>query len=109
VPLYSIRRLLRLDELGIELHGVEGDKWELAEIPLADDLVVMHRPPSQTKLRGSAATSIAGDSHRQAIEHVTTYVGGAPVVRTLMQVGLLASANGLGYTPTRTGSRGSGP
>lgn len=98
VPLYSVRRLLRLDELGIELVGVEGDKWELAEIELEPDLVVKHAFTASTKLARLGRDVIAGDSHRQEIRHVTSYIDGAPVVRTLMQVGLLARADGLGYT-----------
>lgn len=98
VPLYSIRRLLRLDELGIDLYGREGDKWELGEIPLAPDLVVMHQPPPLKKFARLGRDVIAGDTHRQRIEHLTEYDAGEPVVRTLMQVGMLGAADGLGYT-----------
>jgi hypothetical protein len=98
LPLYSVIRLLRLDELAVDLCGVEGDKWEFGEIELADDVIVRHRPPSQMKVARLNRSVVAGDSHRQAIQHVTQFVAGEPVVRTLMQVGTLAQARGgLGY------------
>jgi hypothetical protein len=98
--LYSVRRLLHLDELGIELVGVEGDDWRDGEVMLAPGLSVRHEPPSQVKTVRLSRSVLAGHTHRQAIRNVTTFgADDEPVVRTVVEVGCLAlTRDGLGYT-----------
>lgn len=98
VPGYSIRNLLHLDALGIEMVGREGDKWELAELELAEGISVRHRLPSVEKATRMGRTILAGDSHRQRLRRVTLWPGGRAHVVTLAEVGCLCTVEGLGYT-----------
>lgn len=92
----SLRRLLHLDALGIELVGDEEDDWTFAETRPAPGLVVKHRPPKQvTRLHASV---MAGDSHRQSVKFETGYREGQPQIHALVEVGTLARIReGLGY------------
>ena len=98
VPGYSVRNLLHLDALGIELVGREGDKWELAELELAPGVTVRHKPPSREKAVRMGRTVLAGDSHRQSLKRVTLWDGGRARTIALVEVGCLCSVDGLGYT-----------
>lgn len=99
LPLYSVRRLLHLDALGIGLVGVEGDDWRFGEHVITPGLVVRHAPPSQDKAARLNRSVMAGHTHRQGIRHVTTFdEHDEPVVRTVVEVGCLArTREGLGY------------
>lgn len=93
----SVRRLLHLDALGIELVGDEGAHWKMAQIELAPDLIVRHEIPKPGGRR-MQASMIGGHTHRQDITYSTEWVGADPVTYALMQVGCLAmSRGGLGY------------
>lgn len=98
IPGYSIRRLLHLDRLGIELIGREGDKWELAEIEIAPGVYVRHQPPNAKKLTRLHRSVIAGDTHKQSIRRVTTWHADVPHVITLVETGCMCMNGGLGYT-----------
>lgn len=78
VPVWSLRNLLRFDELGIEQIGQE-DRWEQATIKLTDELVVRHglsvRAGSAASvianLKSATFASITGHTHRQGVAGVT--------------------------------------
>lgn len=98
--LYSVRRLLHLEQLAIELVGEEGEDWEFGEVDVAPGLAVRHKPPSQQLMARLNRSVFAGHTHRQAIRAVTTFDGGRGVVRTLVETGCLARIDkGLGYAP----------
>ena len=99
--MYSIKRLLHLEELGVELVGEEGDDWRFGEVRLAAGLGVRHEPPSKDKLARLTRSIVAGHTHRQGIDYVTTYDdGNEPVVRSIVHTGCLAQVKGgLGYAP----------
>lgn len=80
VPVWSLRNLLRFDELGVEMVGSE-DRWMHSTVKLTDELVVRH---GLSVKAGSAASVIAnfksatfatvsGHTHRQGIAHVTRW------------------------------------
>jgi UDP-2,3-diacylglucosamine pyrophosphatase LpxH len=80
VPVWSLRNLLRFDELGVEMIGSE-DRWLQSTVKLTDELVVRH---GLSVKAGSAASVIAnfksatfatvsGHTHRQGIAHVTRW------------------------------------
>lgn len=98
--LYSVRRLLHLDALGIELAGCEGEDWRYGEVRLATGVVVRHEPPSQVKAARLNRSVMAGHTHRQAMRSVTAFdENDDPVVRTVVEVGCMArTREGLGYT-----------
>lgn len=102
IPAYSLRNLLHLDALGIELVGFEGDKWEVAEMTLAPGVVVSHKLPTKEKATRMGRTILAGDSHRQNIRRVTFWDeredGDHPRTETLVEVGCMCLIEeGLGY------------
>lgn len=97
--LYSVRRLLHLDALGIELAGREGEDWRYGEVYLAPGVVVRHEPPSQVKTARLNRSVLAGHTHRQAMRSVTVFDDDEPVVRTVVEVGCMCrTREGLGYT-----------
>lgn len=97
VPALSLRRLLHLDKLGIELVGGEGDDWRLAEIWLSEEVVVRHDGPKPNARRVQADV-ISGHDHRQGIVFQTEWVSGNPVVYANVRCGTLAmTRGGLGY------------
>lgn len=97
--LYSVRRLLHLDQLGYVLCGTEGEDWRHAEHSLSHGLVVRHEPPSQGKAARLNRTVLAGHTHRQRLTYLTTFgPDDRPVVIGVIEVGCLAqSRDGLGY------------
>lgn len=97
--LYSVRRLLHLRELNIELAGVEGEDWRYGEVVLAPGIVVRHEPPNVLKSARLNRTVLAGHTHRQGIRQWTTYdEADNPVVRQVVEVGCTArTREGLGY------------
>lgn len=98
IPGYSIRRLLHLDALHIELVGREGDKWQLAEIEIAPGVYARHQPPNQKKHMRLNRDVIAGDTHRQSIRQVTVFNDDdEPVVRTLIEAGAMCRTDGIGF------------
>lgn len=99
LPSYSIRNLLHLDALGIELVGIEGEKWELFEMTLAPGVVVRHKLPTKDKANRLSKTIFAGDSHRQSIRSVTFWDDDEPRTETLVEVGCMCERDrrGLGY------------
>lgn len=95
VAALSIRRLLHLDALQVELVGVEGDKWEMARVPVAPGLVAQHRLSKGPRVRSSV---VAGDSHRQSLKQVTEWEEGEMVTRTFVEAGCMCNPlGGLGY------------
>jgi hypothetical protein len=98
--LYSIRRLLHLDELGIELASVEGEDWRKGEAVVVPGVSVCHEPPSRDKALRLNRSVLAGHTHRQSIRNVTTFDEyDYPVVRTIVEVGCLAdTSEGQGYS-----------
>lgn len=99
--MYSIRRLLHLDALGIELVGDEGDDWRLAEVRLAPALVVCHEPTNEKNSLRLNRSIMAGHDHRQGITSWTSYDDeGELVIRSRVGVGCLCRVKGgLGYAP----------
>lgn len=98
--LYSIRRLLHLDSLGVELIGTEGEDWRYAEAVIAPGLVVRHEPPSVAKMLRLNRSVMAGHTHRQSVRCVTMFdEQDSPVVRSVVEVGCMTrTREGLGYT-----------
>lgn len=95
---YSLRNLLHLDALGIELVGVEGDKWEVAEMTLAPGVTVTHKLPTKEKANRVQRTILAGDAHRQTLRRVTFWDGDDARIETLVEVGCMCEIqDGLGY------------
>lgn len=74
VPVWSIRNLLRFDELGVEMIGSE-DRWQHATVKLTDELVVRHglsvRAGSAASvlanMRKAEFATVSGHTHRQGI------------------------------------------
>ncbi len=74
VPVWSLRSLLRLDELGIEIVGSE-DQWQHAMIRLTDLLVVRHGMSIRVgsaasvlaNMRSSEYATITGHTHRMGL------------------------------------------
>lgn len=97
--LFSVRRLLHLEALGIDLVGDDGEEWQRVEVPVAPGLVIRHEPPSSTKAARLARSVMSGHTHRQSIRYVTSYgAEGEPIIRTLVEVGTMAATReGLGY------------
>lgn len=97
--LYSLRRLLHLDALHVELCGREGEDWRMDEVVLAPGLVVRHEPPSKQKAARLNRSVIAGHTHHQGYTPVTCFDDeDRPVVRAIVEAGTLASVrDGLGY------------
>lgn len=98
LPSYSVRNLLHLDALDIELVGLEGEKWELFEMTLAPGVVVRHKLPTKEKAGRLGRTIFAGDSHRQSVRPVTFWDGDEPRTETMVEVGCMCQiGRGLGY------------
>jgi hypothetical protein len=98
--LYSVRRLLHLDELNVELAGVEGEDWRFGEVTLASGLVVRHEPPNIGKSLRLNRTVVAGHTHRQSLRSWTTYDDqGDQLVRSVVEAGCMCRTDpaGLGY------------
>lgn len=96
--LYSIRRLLHLDRLGVALAGVEGEDWRHGEHVLAPGVVVRHEPPSMAKALRLQRTVLAGHTHGQGLKYTTAFDGDRPAVRAVIEVGTMADPRGgLGY------------
>lgn len=95
----SLRRLLHLDELGVELCGIEGEDWRFGEVVLAPGLVVRHEPPSEKKASRLNRSVLAGHTHRQSVRMVTTKTElDETVIRTIVETGCLCrTEEGLGY------------
>jgi predicted phosphodiesterase len=74
VPVWSLRNLLRFDELSIEMIGSE-DRWQHATVKLTDELVVRHglsvRAGSAqsvlANMRKAEFATVSGHTHRQGI------------------------------------------
>lgn len=100
VRLFSMRRLLALDALGVELVGEEGADWAHNEHTIVPGVVVRHAPPSQKDAARLNRSVIAGHTHRQGIDAVTMFTeDDRPVVRTIVHTGAMADTrSGLGYT-----------
>jgi hypothetical protein len=99
--LYSIRRLLHLDELGIELVGQEGEDWRYGEASIVPGLVVRHEAPNEKNTLRLNRSIVAGHTHRQSIRSVTMRnEANEEVVRDVVETGCLCrTSEGLGYTP----------
>ena len=104
-PLLSLRRMLRLDDLDIEISG---DAWPYDRAILADDLVVFH---GESARKGSGqsvkalmakypmASTVQGHCHRQAIVSEAVHgISGSYEIRYGIETGMLCSPDGLGYT-----------
>jgi predicted phosphodiesterase len=104
-PLLSLRRMLRLDELGIEISETP---WPYDRAILADDLVVFH---GESARKGSGqsvkalmakypmASTVQGHCHRQAIVSEGVHgIDGSYSIRYGIETGALCKTDGLGYT-----------
>lgn len=108
VPALSLRRLLHLDELGIEFAGNESD-WDHAKALISKRLVARHgvstsRNATQVLLSKLASTStIQGHTHRLGIDYRTEHdeidLDAPTSTRMGAEAGCMAEIkDGLGYT-----------
>jgi predicted phosphodiesterase len=80
VPVWSLRNLLRFDELGIEQVGAE-DRWMQATIKLTDELIVRHglsvRAGSAASvlanMKASEFATLSGHTHRLGLAAKTVH------------------------------------
>ncbi len=104
-PLLSLRRMLRLDDLNIEISE---EAWPYDRAILADDLVVFH---GESARKGSGqsvkalmakypmASTVQGHCHRQAVVSEAVHgIDGSYQIRYGIETGMLCSPDGLGYT-----------
>lgn len=106
--MFSMRRLLHLDDLGVELIGDEREDFARIEYEIAPGVSVRHEPPRAERSRRMARGIIAGHDHRQAITHETAFdAAGEPYLRTVVHVGAMAdTSSGLGYAIDPNWQRG---
>ncbi len=107
VPVLSIRHLLRLDELDVDL-GSEDGEYAFDQVQITPELAARH---GWIARKGSGASALAtidhlrysvviGHTHRQSIVHHTAHsIDGRPRVLLGAEAGTLAKiAGGLGYS-----------
>lgn len=101
VPMYDLRRLWRLDELGIELvHGT----WETAKYKVTPSLTIRHgyqvaKGNGQTMLNKHGSSGIQGHDHTLKFTYKTKH---DPLdIRVAISAGCacIVDEEGLGYTP----------
>lgn len=101
VSAYSLRRLWRLDELGVELVSDHDSDWERAKYPITEALTARHgymtsKNAGETMLVKHSRSQIQGHSHRMQFTYKTKH---DPIdVKLAVQAGTMAKiADGLGY------------
>lgn len=75
LPMYSLRRLWRLDELGVEY--IEGD-WERTTYKLTDSLTIRHgymtsKNAAETMLNKHSRSQVQGHDHRLKVTYKTKH------------------------------------
>lgn len=91
---FSVRRLLHLDELGIQMIGDEAEEWDRVEYQLRPGVIVRHKPPEREKMWRIGETVLAGHTHRQRITKLHGRWGDI----VCAEIGAMASLEGgLGY------------
>jgi UDP-2,3-diacylglucosamine pyrophosphatase LpxH len=80
VPALSLRRLLRLDDLGIEFVGDESD-WDKAKLRISSKLTVRHgysasKRATDQLLQSLSNSTLQGHTHRQSIKLHTRWSEG---------------------------------
>jgi len=102
VSSYSLRRLWRLEELGVEMAGDGDSNWERAKFPVTKSLTARHgyvtsKSAGDTMLSKHSNSQVQGHSHRLQFTYRTKH---DPIdVRVAVQAGTMASIeDGLGYT-----------
>jgi hypothetical protein len=109
VPALSLRRLLHLDDLGIDFAGDSDADWDNAKAPISKRLVARHgvstsKNATQVMLNKLARTStIQGHSHRMGIDYSTQHDEVDLEEPTSTRMGAEAGCmceikDGLGYT-----------
>lgn len=101
VSAYSLRRLWRLDELGVELIADYDSDWERAKLPITKALTARHgymtsKNAGDTMLTKHSNSQVQGHSHRLQFTYRTKH---DPLdVRVAIQAGTMAQIrDGLGY------------
>jgi predicted phosphodiesterase len=108
-PVLAVPHLLRLDELGIEYHGGQGD-YRHAQVQITPSLACRH---GWIATKGSGASAlktltalnysvIVGHTHRQSIVYKSgNSIDGQPITLLGCETGTLATvdATGMGYAP----------
>lgn len=108
-PVMSIRNLLRLDELKVELVG-EYASFEHGQYNISDYLAVRHGwyakkgagKSALDTLEHAGYSIIVGHTHRQAIVHKTTFdIHGNSTTQCAVEIGAscLLGVTGLGFAP----------
>lgn len=99
----SIRHLLRLDALGIELVQPNGN-YTHAQVKINEKLIVRHgwlvgKNSAQASLKALSCSIVVGHTHKQRIEHRTVYdANGNATVLTGVETGCMCRIEaGLGY------------
>jgi hypothetical protein len=102
VSAYSLRRLWRLDELGVDLVSDHDSDWERAKFPITEALTARHgymtsKNAGETMLVKHSRSQIQGHSHRMQFTYKTKH---DPIdVRLAVQAGTMAKIeDGLGYS-----------
>jgi predicted phosphodiesterase len=99
----SLRRLLHLDELGVEYVGDDG-QYEQSEVEVAPDLVARHgwitgSNSAEKTLRKVGCDVVVGHTHRQVITWATEVRRGKTLVTQAVEAGCMCRVEGgLGYT-----------
>jgi predicted phosphodiesterase len=108
VPITSLEHLMRLDELGVRVERPpDGYGYDHAEHRVTPNLLAVH---GWIAKKGSGASALAtldrvnenvvqGHTHRQALVHVTKWIGGTPFLLTAVEAGTMAlmEQSALGY------------
>ena len=108
VPIHSLEHIMRLDELGVRVERPpEGYGYDHAEHRVTPNLLAVH---GWIAKKGSGASALAtldrvnenvvqGHTHRQALVHVTKWIGGVPFLLTAVEAGTMAQLDqsALGY------------
>lgn len=99
----SLRNLLRLDSLGVEIVKPNG-KYTHAQVNLCDDLVVRHGWLTGTNsglqsLKQASYSILVGHTHKQTMQHRTVYGSdGHAIPLTAVEIGCMCRIEGgLGY------------
>ena len=103
----SLRRLLHLDALGVELHGArDGGEYHHGEIRIGDTLVMRHgwitgRDPAGRTMETLGSDVIVGHTHHQRQSYATKQWRGQSSVMVGVEAGCMCATE-VGYMPART-------
>lgn len=107
VAAMSLRRLLHLDALGIELHGArDGGEYHHGEISIGDTLVMRHgwitgRDPAGRTMETLGSDVIVGHTHHQRQSYATKRWRGQESVMVGVEAGCMCATE-VGYMPARS-------